>query len=264
MEIFVWLSENKDWIFSGIGVTFFLTVIAFMGKKRQKRKDYKSGDTKIRNKRKNIYIFITGYNSDSPFSLDSKKSTPVDFVSWSEKLNSGGDIFFILGYVNEMNKVLKNKKFSEKDRKKAYEGIKYEEDKAKIMKLMIKKAIFDKKISDKIQDFSLFFESTTKKCFQLSACNANNSKMLAVYNGKTSFQFAISQEEYENVLKRSDGKIKMPYYVYFDEFMQYVSDKSIMDSEIIPTYLKIIAIKEKAQEKEIAVEDFYYWWISIG
>lgn len=46
--------------------------------------------------------------------------------------------------------------------------------------------------------------------------------------------------------------------------MNWVTDKSILDKEIIPVYLKINAIRELDNGEEIPVEDFSHWWISIG
>ena len=52
--------------------------------------------------------------------------------------------------------------------------------------------------------------------------------------------------------------------VYFDEFMDLVTDKSILENEIIPIYLKYNAIKELNSGKKKIVEDFFHWWISVG
>jgi len=65
-------------------------------------------------------------------------------------------------------------------------------------------------------------------------------------------------------LEKSEGKIKIPYFVYFSEFMNWVTDKSVLENEIIPIYLRINAIKEFHTGDKIQVEDFSYWWISLG
>lgn len=224
---------------------------------------------RISNKKKNIYIVITGYNNENPFAFDFKKSTPIDFISWNEKMESGGDIFFKFEYVNEMKKFLKKKNINEKVRKECHDGIRRVEDIGEIMKLMIKKALLEESVSCRIQEFSVFVEGTVNKCFQfirpIDKTNENNSKTLEVYdNNSKSFKFEISREEYANVLKKSGGKIKIPYFIFFSEFMSYVTDRSILESEIIPTYLKINAIQEINGRKKIVIEDFYNWWISVG
>lgn len=216
------------------------------------------------NKKNNIYLFITGYNNENPFSLDLKKSTAVDFSSWEKKMKSGGDIFIEFEYIGEMKKYMKKKGIDEKRRKEYHDGIKRVENTGEIIKLMIKKALLEKAVSGKIREFSVFVEETVNKCFQFIKPKKNGSKTLEVYNGSKSFKFEISEDEYTNVLKESEGKIEIGYYIYFNEFMSYVTDKSILESEIIPTYLKQNVIREINEKKEIAIEDFYNWWISVA
>lgn len=260
-----WLDQNKDWLFSGAGATILVAAGTFIIKEIGK-KIYKNfrGMVLNSNKKKDIHICITGYDNDNPFSLNAKKSTPIDFVSWNKKMESGGHIYFIFDYVNEMKKHLNKKNLSENDRKEIYDGIRRVENTGKIMELMIKKALLEKTISCKIQDFPLFVESTINKCFLFVRHTKSSSKTLEVYNDKESFKFEISDEEYDNVFKKSTGKIESSYFIYFNEFMNYVTDKSILEREIIPIYLKINAIKETSERKEIAIKDFYNWWISIG
>lgn len=261
-----WLNQNKEWLFSGVGVTIIVVACTFIkkgiGKKKEKRKNFRG--KVIKSNKKDIHISITGFNNDNPFSLDSKKSTPIDFVSWNEKMESGGHIYFVFDYVNEMKKFLNKKNLSENNRKEIYDGIRRVEDVGKIMELMIKKALLEKSISCKIQDFPLFVESVINKCFLFARHTKSYSKTLEVYNDIESFKFEISDDEYDNVLKKSDGKIEISHFIFFDEFMDYVIDKSILEREIIPIYLKINAIKETSEKKEIPIKDFYNWWISIG
>lgn len=265
MKIIEWLSMNKEWVFSGIGVTIAIPVGTFVIKKIVKKKDEISKALeKRRNKKKNMYIFITGFNNDNPFSINYKKSTPIDFVSWNEKIKSGGKIICVFEYTNEMNNYLKKNKVSEKKRKEIYDGIRRVEDVGKIIELMIKKALLEERISDRIQDFPLFVESAIHKCFGFIRPQKECTKTLEVYNGNNSFKFDISEEEYNEVFKKSEGKIGISDFMFFNEFMNLVTDKSILESEIMPTYLKINAIQEVYKGKEIAIEDFNNWWISIG
>ena len=62
----------------------------------------------------------------------------------------------------------------------------------------------------------------------------------------------------------SEGKIEVYMFIYFSEFMNCITDKSILEREIMPTYLKENAIREIYGKKEIAIDDFYNWWISVG
>lgn len=216
----------------------------------------------------NVNIFITGFNDPSPFSLDTKKSSKIDFELWHEKIKSGGVIVIKLGYVNEVKKHLKKKNISEKDRKDIYDGIKRIEKTAKIMDIIIKKSLLEECVSNKIQYFSHFMESVTNKCFESLRGRTNLTQdytTLVVYSdgGKNSFQFNIAKDEYNNVLAKSNEKIKIPYFIFFNEFMNWVDDKSIMESEIMPTYLKILVIKEVNQKKEVPCADFSNWWISV-
>lgn len=265
IEMIEWLEQNKEWLFSGAGVTIVVAVCTFIIKKIGKKKDRNFRGIVLKsNKKKDIHICITGSDNDNPFSLDSKKSTPIDFVSWNIKMESGGHIYFIFDYVSEMKKYLNKKNLSENERKEIYDGIRRVEDTGKIMELMIKKALLEKSISCKIQNFPLFVESTINKCFLFIRHTKSYSKTLEVYNNKESFKFEISDEEYDNVFKKSKGRIEISHFIYFSEFMSYVTDKSILEREIIPIYLKINAIKETSERKEIAIKDFYNWWISIG
>lgn len=216
----------------------------------------------------NVNIFITGFNVPSPFSLDTKKSSKIDFGSWHEKIKSGGTIVIKLGYVNEVKKHLKKKNISEKERKVFDDGIRRIEKTAKIMEIMIKKSLLEECISNNIQSFSLFIENVTNKCFESLRGTSlkQDYTTLAVYSdgGKDSFQFNLAKDEYNNVLDRSNGKIKFQYFIFFNEFMNCVDDKSIMEREIMPIYLKILAIKEENQKKEVPCVNFSNWWISVA
>lgn len=223
---------------------------------------------KYSDKKNNVYICVTGYNDRNPFSIDFAKSTPIDFAVWHKMVKSGGHIFVRLEYTSEMKKYMKKKSTDEKERKVCHEGIERVEKVGEIIKLMIEKALLEEVISCRIQDFAVFVEETVNKCFQFIKPNTvlenKYSKTLEVYNGSKSFQFQISEIEYENVLKGSEGKIEIPNFIFFSEFMSYVSDKTILESEIIPTYLKVNAIRAVYEKKLIEIDDFYNWWISVA
>lgn len=217
----------------------------------------------------NIYIFIK-HDKEEGFNIDLESGTEIDFEDWYNKLKSGGKIVINNKYINEIEKFIQeNKKtMSEEKRKKLHDAKKSIIRYGEIMELMIQKALFEDIISDKIRSFSDFVKATFYICFEYSKYYSNTSEkkshILQVYYGSKSFKFNISDDEYVNILKESEDRIRIPHFVFFDEFMNWVTDKSILDKEIIPVYLKINAIRELDNGEEIPVEDFSHWWISIG
>lgn len=85
-----------------------------------------------------------------------------------------------------------------------------------------------------------------------------------LYYGTESFKFDISDDDYTTVLEKSGGEIEIPHCVFFNEFASWVTDKYILENEIIPIYLKINAIRELDSGNEIPVKDFSHWFISRG
>lgn len=221
-------------------------------------------------KKNNIYIFIK-FASEEGFNIDLESGTEIDFEDWYNKLNSGGKIVINNKYINEIEKFIQeNKKtMSEEKRKKLRDAKKSIIRYGEIMELMIQKALFEDTISDKIRSFSDFVKAAFDICFNCTRqhyyTGKDNLHKLDVYNARSeSFSFNISDDEYVNVLKKSEDRIRIPHFVSFDEFMDWVTDKSILDKEIIPVYLKINALRELDTGKKIPVEDFSHWDISIG
>ena len=163
-----------------------------------------------------------------------------------------------------------NKKtMSAEKRKKFHDAKKNIIRYGEIMELMIQKALFEDIISDKIKSFSDFVKAAFDICFNCTRqhyyTRKDNLHKLDVYNARSeSFSFNISDDEYVNILKESKDAIRIPHGVSFGEFMSWVTDKSILDKEIIPVYLKTNAIRELYTGEEIPVEDFSHWCISIG
>lgn len=220
-------------------------------------------------KKNNIYIFIK-HDNEEGFNIDIESGTEIDFDDWYNKLKLGGKIVINNRYINEIEKIMQeNKKtMSEENRKKFYDAKKSIIRYGEIMELMIQKALFEDIISDKIKSFSDFVKAAFDICFNCTRqhhyTGKDNLHKMDVYMSSKSFSFNISDDEYVHILKESEDRIRIPHFVFFDEFMNWVTDKSILDKEIIPVYLKIKAIRELDNGEEIPVEDFSHWWISIG
>ena len=217
----------------------------------------------------NIYISIK-FVSEEGFNIDLESGTEVDFRDWYNDIKSGGKIIIANRYVNEIEKYLEeNKKgISEEDCKKFHDEIERMIKRDKILELMIEKALLEGVISDKIKSFSDFVKAAVDICFngnrRCHYTGEDNLHKLDVYNGHSEFfSFNISNDEYVNILKNKN-EIRIRQMVYFDEFMDLVTDKCILEKEIIPIYLKSNAISELNSSKKNSVEDFFHWWISVG
>lgn len=221
------------------------------------------------NEKNNIIIFINGNNNESPFSINMKKSTKIDFEDWHKKLELGGDIEIRFDYLREVETYMKNKKssISEKESKEIYEGVLGIKRKGEILRIMLKNSILERNISDKIQFFSVFVNAAIDKCFQFIKGNNcvefSDYKTLKVYDTHDLFSFQVSADEYDNILKKSEGKIEIDHYLSFNEFMAFTTDRKIMENEIIPLYLLNNAIREISEERKMPIRDFSTWWISI-
>lgn len=217
----------------------------------------------------NIYIYIK-YANNEGFNIDFERSTEVDFYDWHSKVKSGGEIIIDNEYINIIENYLNDSKksISEEDRKVFYDGIKNIVKCDEIIKIMIRKALIEDVISNKIKRFSCFVKATADICFPQSYAynNVREDKphVLEVYYGTESFKFDISDDDYTNVLEKSGGEIEIPHCVFFNEFASWVTDKYILENEIIPIYLKINAIRELDSGNEIPVKDFSHWFISRG
>ena len=214
-------------------------------------------------KRNNIYIFIAD-RAEKRFSINYEKSTKVDYNDWSDKINKGGELFVECEWSKEIEKGLSDKNIDEKTSKEIKNAIRIldkQEDKRKSM-LMI--ALSDDVISSKISCFPCVVEAIIDKYF--SAYRGNDSKdekvVLAVYNHKNQhFNFEISKDEYLNVLAKSNGRIKIIHFVSFKEFITMLNDKTILESEIIPSYLMSTV---KTVNSGVPIEDFMHWDISVA
>lgn len=221
---------------------------------------------KYKAQKNNIYVYITGSQNPHPCSINYKKSSPMDFVTWKEKLEAGGNIIFEFEDYIKIKQNCRKKQQSPQQKAASEKVAQYYADHNKIMGLMIKNGLSDKIIASKIQDFSLFVEGTVNICYKKHIPNIGYSKKclktLVVYDNKQSFKFDISTDEYDNILKKSKGGIELEREVTFDEFMDYVSDKSILDREIIPSSLVKNVIKEAEDNIKMPICEFA--WISVA
>ena len=220
------------------------------------------------NKKKNIIITITGYEARNSFSIDLRSTTPLDFKVWRGKFKSGGEVVVKFNCIDEMERKIKKSKDESEIKNLDYIIERFEKS-GKVIEVIIKKVLLDKKLLYKVDSFPNFIQSTVMKCLPFDMSNEKNKTegfaILEVYNDfNKSFKFRISRTEYDNVCGKSNGAIKGYKLMYFYEFMNLVLDKSIFEREIIPVYLKRIVNQEILKGKEFPIDDFYYWWISDG
>ena len=214
-------------------------------------------------KRNNIYIFIAD-RAEKRFSINYEKSTKIDYNDWSDKINKGGELFVECEWSKEIEKGLSDKNLDEKTSKEIKNAIRILDKHEDRIKSMLMMALSDGIISSKISCFPRVVEAIIDKYF--SAYRGNDSKdkkiVLAVYNHKNQhFNFEISKDEYLNVLDKSNGRIKIIHFVSFKEFITMLNDKTILESEIIPSYLMSTV---KTVNSEVPIEDFMHWDISVA
>lgn len=214
-------------------------------------------------KRNNIYFFITD-RAEKRFSINYEKSTKIDYNDWSDKINKGGELFVECEWSKEIEKGLSDKNLDEKTSKEIKDAIRILDKHEDRIKSMLMTALSDDIISSKISCFPCVVEAIIDKYF--SAYRENDSKdekiVLAVYNHKNQhFNFEISKDEYLNVLDKSNGRIKIIHFVSFKEFITMLNDKTILESEIIPSYLMSTV---KTVNSGVPIEDFMNWDISVA
>ena len=214
-------------------------------------------------KRKNIYFFITD-RAEKRFSINYEKSTKIDYNDWSDKINKGGELFVECKWSKEIEKGLSDKNIDEKTSKEIKDSIRILDKHEDRIKSMLMTALSDDIISSKISCFPCVVDAIIDKYF--SAYRENDSEdekiVLAAYNHKNQhFNFEISKDEYLNVLGKSNGRIKIIHFVDLKEFITMLNDKTILESEIIPSYLMSTA---KTTNREVPIEDFMYWDVSVA
>lgn len=268
MKFILWILDNKEWIFSGIGVTAAAAVFAVVKKLiNEKISEDKKENVKGRviiKQRKNIYIFVTGYNDDKPFSFDYRRSTPIDFVSWQKKIKSGGKIILVFDYIRDTEKSMKFKGLNVGAEIELSVGLKQINEIGEIIETMLNKALTEMVIWRNVNDFKLLVENIVNICFLFARPMKKNLKPVKVYYDNKKFVFDITEEEYENVLVKTIKDVRTGRALSFRTFMETVNDKTILEREIIPLYLKINALKEQEKGMKIEVEDFFYWNVSLG
>lgn len=214
-------------------------------------------------KRNNIYIFIAD-RAEKQFSINYKKSTKIDYNDWSDKINKGGELFVECEWSKEIEKGLSDKNIDEKTSKEIKNAIRILDKHEDRIKSMLMITLSNDIISSKISCFPCVVDGIIDKYFSAYRENDREDEkiVLAVYNHKNQhFNFEISKDEYLNVLEKSNGRIKIIHFVDLKEFITMLNDKSILESEIIPSYLMSTA---KTANKGIPIEDFMYWDVSVA
>lgn len=216
--------------------------------------------------KKNIYISIN-LSENGYFAIDLEGSSEVDFIDWQNKISLGGEIVVSNSYINDAKRELKDKeKSDEKRRKELYDGIKSVKKLDEILKKMIYKALSEDKIMNHIKSFTTFVKASVEICYSythlLHKFRQENYRVMRVYNANHSFgfKFDIPDDEYTNLLNKSDYEIE--FGILFHEFTCWLSDASIVESQILPIYLKIVTLKELDSGSSIKIENLENWWIS--
>lgn len=131
---------------------------------------------------------------------------------------------------------------------------------------MIYKALSEDKIMNHIKSFTTFVKASVEICYSythlLHKFRQENYRVMRVYNANHSFgfKFDIPDDEYTNLLNKSDYEIE--FGILFHEFTCWLSDASIVESQILPIYLKIVTLKELDSGSSIKIENLENWLIS--
>lgn len=214
-------------------------------------------------KRNNIYIFIAD-RAEKRFSINYEKSTKIDYNDWSDKINKGGELFVECEWSKEIEKGLSDKSIDKKTSKEIKNAIRILDKREDRIKSMLMIALSDDIISSKISCFPCVVDAIIDKYFSAYRENDREDEkiVLAAYNHKNQhFNFEISKDEYLNVLDKSNGRIKIIHFVSFKEFITMLNDKTILESEIIPSYLMS---NVKTVNSGVSIEDFLCRDISVA
>lgn len=213
-------------------------------------------------KRNNIYIYIS-YNSENLYSINYKRSTAIDYLDWYKKINEGGKLYVEFEWSKVAEKQLNAKNIDEKTIKTTKSVLRDLDNKANRIKKMIIIALLNDNISSKISCFPNAVEAIINKYLSVFRSKEKEVEtiVLEVYKDQNSnFKFEIPKEEYTKILDISKGRINISYYVQFYEFMNMIEDKTILENEIIPSYL----MTNVGIYHENLIEDFTNWYISLG
>lgn len=218
--------------------------------------------------KKNIYISIK-ISQNGNFAIDLARGSEVDFIDWQNKISSGGEIVVSNSYINAVKRELKDKRRNsdEERRKELYDGIKRVKQLDETLTIMIHKALSEDKIMKHIKSFTTFVNASVEICYSYNKLlnekfRQENYRVMRVYNANHSFgfKFDIPDDEYTNLLNKSDYEIE--FGILFHEFTCWINDVSIVESQILPIYLKIVTLKELDSGNSIKIENLENWWVS--
>ena len=192
----------------------------------------------------------------------------MDFIDWQNKISLGGEIVVSNSHINGAKRELKNKKKSDENRRKElYDEIKRMNQLDEILKIMIHKALSEDKIMNHIKSFTTFVKASVEICYSYNILLNNKFRQenycaMRVYSANRSFRFKfdIPNDEYTNILNKSDYNVE--FGILFHEFTCWLNDASIVESQILPIYLKIVTLKELESGSNIKIENLENWWIS--
>ena len=234
-----------------------ITILLFL------KKPLKRGMCKLRRVLRigDIYITISFDKNNGSFILEKEKSSSLDYMVWYEKIKKGNKIIVNCKYRAMLEKAIK-KTNNETTERIYMDGIKNVDNKIAIMLLMFEKILSTENESYKEVTFSNLVQGVFDICFNMD--QKKYEEILAVYYKNNYFKFPITREEFNNINKMSEGRIGIRCYLFLGEILDYFTDKSIWEYEIIPSYFKQLVILEKTKDiEEIPVENVRNWWVSL-
>jgi len=213
-----------------------------------------------------ICITMSLDENNGNFILEREKSSSLDYIVWYEKIKKGGKIIVNCKYRSMLEKAIK-KTNNETTKRNCMDGIKTIDNKIDTMILMFEKILSSEIESYKEATFSTLVQGVFDICFNMHQ-KQYHEKILAVYNSVNNsadyFKFSITSEEFNNINKMSEGRIGIRGYLILGEILDYFTDKSIWEYEIIPSYFKQLVISEKRDSiEQMPVENIRNWWVSL-
>lgn len=247
-----WINANKDWFFSGIGVTIIVALATFF------RKILIKNISNLRNLfcfyRKNIFITLSDRNCENPFSLSSISVNSVDIMH--QRIIEGATIIIRCKEYKVIKKMIK----SLGTNANASEFYRYKSDLNKKLENIAKTiecGITNETISRSIFSVNSYIDGVISLEFfylrksakrisnnlnQETNHATNNTVKMDIYNElrEISFSVDISHEKYEQILKLTDERVKLYNFVSCNEVFDASKDAYIYDHDILPAYSRFL------------------------
>lgn len=212
---------------------------------------------------KGIFISINLDFETNTFFLEKDKSSLVDYVDWYEKLKRGEQIIVDCPYKLVLRKAIKKEK--DENKKKELLGLLETIDKRiDLMALVLEKFLNNEVITYRETTFSTVMRGVIDICFNIQ--HKRFEYIFEAYQDKKHyFKFNVTEDEYILIKKASKDRILVGYYLTIADLLNYMTDKTLWEYEIIPAYFKQIAmLEQEASKGEIPVENIALWWVSIA